>query len=662
MEENPELYKSQKFFRKNNDVEDIYKHWDALVSEDELHVLTDIVHEIAASPPTSARELEAALLAQRKKRHVSFRKAQLLYVYNSLISRGELTERPLLQRLLVKKSSKSQSGVLVITVLTSPYPRFGNQVQRFSCAWNCYYCPSEPDQPKSYLHDEPAVKRANENGFDPVLQLTDRAATLAMNGHPVDKIELLVLGGTWASYPHQYQEEFCRDLFYAANTFWEREKRPRLSLAEEQGINERARCKIIGLTLETRPDTIDTDELRRLRSYGCTRVQLGLQHTDDAVLKKINRGCTTQHAITALRRLKDACYKVDVHLMPNLPGSSMALDQAMFERMLSDADLQADQWKIYPTQVVPWTVIKKWFERGEYVPYRMDDMFELLMKVKARVHPWIRLNRVVRDIPIQYVSGGLGVPNLREDLLGEMSNRGLACRCIRCREVGGNASLAGEPLLVVHSYAASGGSEFFISFESDTLEVLLGFVRLRLPGTFEPRGDGAQSVLQSERPPFPELEGCMLIRELHVYGQLIATDDKSSADTQHTGLGRRLMAEAERIGRAHGFRRAAVIAGIGTRGYYRKLGYELGGVGGFMLKELRFFSLGWASDVAPLLRAGLFACALALLGVVGVVAAQSPYATLSSTTLIDMVGSAGGLLFLLVSLMGGAVLKSTPFT
>ena len=200
--------------RSNNDVEDIYRHWDDLVAQDDLPVLASIVSELVVDPPRTERQLEQALIRQRKKRKCSYRKAQLLYVYSKLVGEGTLAPCPELAGLLVKKSSKSQSGVLVITVLTSPYPKVGEKVQRFSCAWNCHYCPSEPGQPKSYLHDEPAVKRANENHFDAVLQLTDRAATLAMNGHPVDKIELLVLGGTWSSYPHEYQEEFCRDLFY----------------------------------------------------------------------------------------------------------------------------------------------------------------------------------------------------------------------------------------------------------------------------------------------------------------------------------------------------------------------------------------------------------------------------------------------------------------
>ena len=335
------------------------------------------------------------------------------------------------------------------------------------------------------------MKRANENGFDAVLQFTDRAATLASNGHPVDKVELLVLGGTWASYPHAYQEEFCRDLFFAANTFGERadeRRRERLSLYEEQVINESAPCKIIGLTLETRPDTIDAEELRRLRYYGCTRVQLGVQHTDDVVLKKINRGCYTRHTVAALRRLKDACFKVDVHLMPNLPATTVESDRQMFGRMLHDQTLQADQWKIYPCEVVPWTVIKKWHASGEYDPYGEDVLAELLCEIKQQVHPWIRLNRVVRDIPSQYVTGGVDAPNLRQNVLNMLAERGQRCRCIRCREVGDDIAAAATAELIKREYDGSDGHEVFLSFESGPQETLLGFLRLRFPPSANGRG------------------------------------------------------------------------------------------------------------------------------------------------------------------------------
>ncbi len=249
------------------DVEDIYKRWDEIIPEADLSRCRAAVLQIQEARPETEKEYSRLMHAVRRKHHFNPKKSQLLHMYRSLRSSGETFENPRLEKLLMKKSGKSSSGVLVITVVTSPYPKVGDKVQTFSCKWDCHYCPNEPGQPRSYLHDEPSVLRANQNNFDAVLQFTDRAAVLAQNGHPVDKIEIIVLGGTWASYPHAYQEEFCRDLFYAANTFYERTKRERRSIEEEQRINESAQCKIIGLTLETRPDTVTPDELHRFRRY-----------------------------------------------------------------------------------------------------------------------------------------------------------------------------------------------------------------------------------------------------------------------------------------------------------------------------------------------------------------------------------------------------------
>ena len=459
--------------------------------------------------------------------------------------------------------------------------------------------------------------RANANGFDPVLQFTDRAATLAMNGHPVDKIELLVLGGTWASYPLEYQEEFCRDcectrprregrrtdekkVYYAANTFYQRQKRPRLSLMQEQKINESTTCKIIGLTLETRPDCINAEELRQFRRYGCTRVQLGVQHTDDAVLRKINRGHGRAEAARAVQLLKDACYKIDIHLMPNLPGSSRKMDLRMFNDVLYSKDLHVDQWKIYPCEVVPWTVIKKWFDEGSYVPYSDEELIDVLTRVKAKVHPWIRLNRVVRDIPSQYILGGINAPSLRQDLAGIMAHMGLKCRCIRCREVGTRREAIAASRLTVRRYATAGGTEYFISFETPDRSIICGFCRLRIS---QHPGAGV----------FEELEGCALVRELHVYGSLVKSNDKVTKAAQHVGFGRQMMDKAEALAAWHGFRRVAVIAGVGTRNYYAKLGYELEGEGAFMIKDLpprRTGRLATALVYCLCLLAALLAAAL----------------------------------------------------
>lgn len=569
---------------RNNCIEDIYKSWDNLIPEADMDRYEAFTLRLIELNPTTAKELEKAMRKLCKEFKFLPKKSQLGHMYAILLRRPELELelKPVFRQLLVKKAQKSQSGVLVITVLTSPYPQVsGKKPQKFSCQWNCYYCPNEPGQPRSYLHDEPSVLRANRNDFDPVLQFCDRAVTLAMNGHPVDKIELLILGGTWASYPVDYQEEFIRDLFYAANTFFDRPKRARKSLADEKFENESSAVKIIGLTLETRPDCINKEELIRFRKFGCTRVQLGIQHTDDVVLTKINRGCTNADAIRAIRLLRDTGYKMDIHLMPNLPGSTPEKDIEMFEYVLHSPDVQADQWKIYPCEITPWTVIKKWYESGDFVPYGDNELMRVLMHVKKQVHPWIRLNRVIRDIPSQYILGGVDEPNLRQVILKNMAANGTPCRCIRCREIRDQREVLDTCELVIREFEASKGHEYFLSYESPDRRVICAFLRLRISSN---PGAGI----------FPELEHAGLVRELHVYGQMIASTEKQKVvgddngdQVQHVGLGTKLMQEAERIARGHGLKKLAVISGVGVRNYYRKMGYTLApGLGEMMIKEL----------------------------------------------------------------------------
>eukprot|EP00501_MAST-03F_sp_TOSAG23-6_P001026 GSMAST32.ASY1.ANO1.1068.1 assembled CDS len=347
-------------------LEDIYQRFDNFVPKETIPVLESCILRLIELNPQREREFTKAMLKVRREfKPLNPKKSHLLYVYRLMETEGRLPESVFTNDGAGSILSKSGSGVLVITVLTSPYPSTrGGKKQKFSCQWNCHYCPAEPGQPRSYLHDEPAVLRANRDQFCPILQFHDRAATLAINGHPVDKVELLVLGGTWASYPHSYQEEFCRDLFYAANTFWDRQHthRDALSLEQEQRINESARTKIIGLTLETRPDCINADELLRFRRYGCTRIQIGVQHTHDDVSKLVNRGHGVRESIDGLRLLLNSCFKVDMHLMPDLPGSNAQKDKEMLGRVLYSEDLRADQLKLYPHSVVPWTLTKQWLD------------------------------------------------------------------------------------------------------------------------------------------------------------------------------------------------------------------------------------------------------------------------------------------------------------
>ncbi|UKJ90170.1 histone acethyltransferase-like protein [Theileria orientalis] len=477
-----------------------------------------------------------------------------------------------LKHLLRNKAIRSNSGVVVITVMTSP--------GTFSCSEDCYYCPNEPGQPRSYLSTEPAVLRANQNDFDAVKQFYDRANTLYKNGHVVDKIEIIVLGGTWSGYPRSYQEEFIRDLFYAANIYPDNlsKARERYSIEREHDLNEKSKCRIIGLTLETRPDRINSTEIELLRKYGCTRVQLGIQHTKNGILDYVNRGHTTEDSIRAIYLLKENCYKVDIHLMPDLPGSNPFEDKEMFKYVLSSEDLQVDQWKIYPCEVTPFTEIEKWHKEGKYIPYFDIDanlLMNLIMKVKRAVHPWIRLNRVIRDIPNPSIIAGTNYTNMRQLILNKMNKLGLRCNCIRCREV--KESGIGLPELVVREYETKGGTEYFLSYENETRTIIYGFLRLRVSD----REEYDETVSK-----FKCLTGAGLMRELHVYGVVVAHGEKLDVNepSQHRGIGTNLIIAAEIIAIYRGLWRMAIIAGIGTREYYKKHGYVLEDT--FMTKTL----------------------------------------------------------------------------
>jgi ELP3 family radical SAM enzyme/protein acetyltransferase len=497
---------------------------------------------------------------------------------------------PRLKYLLTKKKNKSNSGVIVVTVLTAAHPIYTDndgivKKTKFSCAWNCHYCPNEKasaennwiDQPRSYLFQEPAVLRANENDFDAILQFNARITTLIDIGHSVDKIELIILGGTWCSYPENYQEKFITELYYAANTFYDIEKRPILSLEKEIEINENTRLHIIGLTLETRPDTITLEEIKKFRKYNATRIQLGVQHTDNKILKKINRGHTIESAYKAIRMLKENGYKVDIHLMPNLPGASYEADMSMLNQALYDDRLQVDQLKIYPCAVVPFTKIKEWYDEGSFVPYDDLVLFDLIKEFKKNVQTYKRLNRIIRDIPSTYITGGYDHKsvNMRQLFQNDMKKNGWKCRCIRCREIGGRIIDSKEIIEVVLKtvkYRGSEGDEYFISFET-TSDYLIGFIRLRIN-----TGDTTNTIL-------PILKDSALIRELHVYSSLSCVGSSSTDSMQHKGYGKKLVEEAEKIAMRNGKFKMAIISGTGVRNYYRRLGYKLQET--YMIKHLK---------------------------------------------------------------------------
>ena len=589
--------------------------------------------------------------------------SNLLYTYRSLIERGEIKQNLDFEKNYRGKRNRTTDGVSSFTGFTSPFPQISTYPaseyyklwqeesveQKFSCQFDCGFCPNDPKHVRSYTPGEPGYDRALRNKFCPIRQFRDRAVTFRLNGLIVDKIEYLILGGTWHSYPADYREWFIACIYYAANTLYDQDFRnnPRdmLSMQEEIKINETARARIIGMTVETRPDQITPKTIIEFRRQGITRVQMGVQHTDDIILNRINRQCPTQTTLNAAKMLTDSCFKFDIHLMPDLPGSSVKKDRKMFYFVLQTPFLQADQQKIYPTQCIPHTRIYDMYHAGEYQPYaetmvrwedyctertmqlkelkqefkeaygikleegpfsftvhNPDDMvnplYELLVEYKAMVHPWIRLNRVTRDIPtnlmvnLEKIQGIGAFTNMRQFLQKTLKDREMTCDCMRCREVRGLDTDLSKAEIVVREYDASDGKEYFISFEllcEKTGNIILyGFLRLRLSpmAGLAYKRVGRKAVVGSKGTEivFPELNSAALIRELHVYGDVTAVDTKEKMYSQHFGFGSKLLARAEQIAIDNGYEKIGVISGVGVREYYRKKGYKDGEY--FLIKNL----------------------------------------------------------------------------
>lgn len=516
---------------------------------------------------------------------------ELLAAYRLLVASNAIESHSELERLLSVKPIRSLSGVAIVTLLTMPYP----------CPGKCIYCPDEVRMPKSYIETEPAAARALRLHFDPYVQTAKRISMLEGNGHPADKIELIIKGGTWSSYPPAYQQWFMKECFRAMNdaatgneivvntdtsnpynrfestekSTWDIQK-----LFYAQTTNETAQHRCIGLTIETRPDFISPQEIKRLRLLGVTRVELGVQTTDDKILETIKRGHTAATVVRAATLLKDAGFKVDFHLMPGLPGATPESDLAAAHNVFYTSDFQPDTVKLYPTVVTPNTELEEWWKQGRYEPYDTQTLIPLLASIKAIVPPYVRLSRVIRDIPSGDISAGNKVTNLRETVLSYMREHGMRCHCLRCREIGHNDTSEAmaqysDPVYKERSYSASGGTELFLSYESKDESILYAFLRLRLPSEHT---DRIGHVL-------PELCNAALVRELHTYGQLVSIHKRDGEASQHKGLGRKLLERAECIAAEKGWKKIAVISGIGVREYYRRSGYRLDGT--YMVKAIK---------------------------------------------------------------------------
>lgn len=486
--------------------------------------------------------------------------SSLLLSYRKLVKEGKLKKDANLENLLVKRRIRTLSGIASITILTKQYP----------CPGKCLYCPTESGMPKSYLSNEPAVMRAILNLFDPYKQIKMRIRALEYTGHSTDKIELIIIGGTWSALAENYQKWFIKRCYDAIN-----EKTTKnIELAKK--LNEKARHRLVGLTIETRPDFINEKEIRKLRFYGVTRVELGVQSIYDDVLMKNIRGHSIKETISATKLLKNAGFKINYHIMPGLYGSTTGKDFKMFTELFQNPDFQPDMLKIYPCVVLKNSQLYALYKKGLYKPYSTETLKNFLKKIKKEIiPPYVRIMRLIRDIPSDSIIAGNKVSNLRQIIQREAKKENWQCKCIRCREIKAE-KLPQKIKLFRYDYDASDGKEIFLSFEDPKRKNLLALLRLRIPS----------QILKKDKHFLPILNNSAIIREVHSYGEVVPIGEKSTKATQHRGLGKKLIKEAEKIvSNEFHIQKIAVISGIGAREYYRKLGYKLQDE--YMIKNLK---------------------------------------------------------------------------
>jgi elongator complex protein 3 len=565
--------------------------------EEHERELLAIIRAVEALP--EAANLDRILRRHPKNGEAMFSKSELIAGYRHLASRHPDLSDP--RRFLEKvrmKPVRSLSGVTPVTVLTKPFP----------CPGRCIFCPNDVRMPKSYLSNEPGAQRAGMHRFDPYEQTVSRLSALHWIGHPVDKVELIVLGGTWSSYPESYQVWFLTRVFQALNDFgvgasrsgaaaaidfasiedevdgrrgvadynrivseFARGRDPERrieggetstweELAIAQKENETAEARAVGLSLETRPDHVTEEEVLRLRRLGATKIQIGYQSLDDEVLALNERGHDVLASRRATKLLRRAGFKIQAHWMANLYGSTPERDLEDYERLFSDPDFRPDELKLYPCSLVESATLMAHYEAGRYRPYSENELLELLVSSMVKTPPYCRLSRVIRDIPGEDILAGSRVTNFRAVAEEEMKRRNVRSRDVRAREIKGFEVSPRELRLDVLRYPTSSGEESFLSYVTGD-DRLAGFLRLALP-------DGPSFL--------GELGDAAVIREVHVYGSSLSIGAREEGKAQHSGLGRKLLEEAAVEARSRGFARLSVISSVGTREYYRRQGFTDG--------------------------------------------------------------------------------------
>ncbi len=464
-----------------------------------------------------------------------------------------------LRTVLQKKPVKTSSGVAVIALMPKPY----------ACPHGrCTYCPGgiEYNSPNSYTGKEPSTMNAIENDFDPKKQIITKLEKLITYGHDPSKLELVIVGGTFLFMPHNYQKNFIKSCFDALNGYNSD------SLEEAKSNNEHANIRNVGFTIETKPDFCKEKHVDSMLNYGVTRVEIGVQTLRERVYQLVNRGHNFQDVLDSFRIAKDAGYKIVAHMMPGLPSMSPEEDISDFKQLFENPDLKPDMLKIYPSLVLENTPLYESYKKGDYKPYSQNDMLKVLTEVKKIVPQWVRIMRVQREISSSDIVDGPKFGNLRQIVHKKLESEGQSCRCIRCREAGmvKTKTQSNELNLKKLHYSSSGGEEVFISYE-DKNDKIYGFLRLRKPNYKAHR----KEITGSD----------CIVRELHVYGRSIRIGTREENQIQHSGLGKKLINEAEKISKEEfDAKRLFVISAVGTREYYQKLGYSL--YGPYMAKVL----------------------------------------------------------------------------
>ena len=546
-----------------------------------------IINDIIDGKITTRRELEV------EKRQLCRDLKLSKFMSNAdILEFAKPEEKEIVSAILKKKPTRTMSGVAIVAVMCHPH----------KCPHGrCFYCPESDIAPPSYTGEEPAALRGRMYDYHPYVQCFNRLKQLKKIGHPIDKVELIIMGGTFPSRDLSYQEWFVSQCLKAMCDFGLIiENKPTnyeynldydeirsfekgvlktyppndyVLIEDVQTVNESSKVRCVGMTFETRPDYCKKEHINRMLDFGVTRVELGVQTLSDDLYKRIKRGHTIADVVEANQLLRDSAVKVAMHMMPGL-FSDEKRDLKMFKKLFSDDDFKPDMLKIYPCLVTKGSELYDLWKKGEYEPYNDDEAVELITKVKEILPKWVRTMRIQRDIPSTLIEAGVKKSNLGELVYNNLEKHDIACQCIRCREIGHKKTSREYTLddfeMFIEKYTACGGEEHFLSIEDINEESIAGFLRLRLPSKNHFRKEITDSTA--------------LIRELHVYGNMIKIGDKNPKIGQHTGFGEKLLMKAEDIAIDNGRDEMAIISGIGSRNYYRKFGYEK--VGPYMMKKL----------------------------------------------------------------------------